>query len=46
MVRPFGDDSPNTNYDSRARSQWGRDQIYPEYPLTFIIFHNLPIITQ
>ena len=30
IVRPFGDDSPYTNYDSSEGEQWGRDEIYPE----------------
>jgi len=30
LVAMNGDDFPNPNHDSRARSQWGRDEIYPD----------------
>ena len=30
IVRPFEDDFPNFHHDSRFRSQWGRDIIYPD----------------
>jgi hypothetical protein len=32
IVRPFGDDSPQSNHDSQGSGeQWGRDEIYPEH---------------
>ena len=47
IVGQFGDDFPNPNHYSRVRSQWGRDEIYPDiwwqtpWPL-LIITVNLP----
>ena len=35
-----------TMMNQGSGEQWDRDEIYPKYPLTFIISHNLPIIIQ
>ena len=49
ILRPFGDDFPYIHHDSRDRSQWGRDQIYPEWyshdsmiPPNLMVNHQLP----
>ena len=33
ILRPFGDDSPLLTRISRVRSQWGHDEIYPDWCL-------------
>ena len=40
IVRPFGDDFPDPNHDSRARSQWGRYNL-PRYIYIYIYSGSL-----